>query len=145
MAELAALANLPSPSPLMRLLLLQGKDNMVSPADTRAGVVTPTVAVAECCATSCVGSAMGQAGSHVSSHSWLQWGSWIGAQKSLSRTSGAEQCVWFLHYQTLVSLLMQHACYTACWHDNSLCLMLFAIPAMHSSARQCWLVVRAGL
>lgn len=26
-----------------------------------------------------------------------------------------------------------------------LCLMLFALPAMHSLVRQCWLVVRAGL
>lgn len=39
------------------------------------------------------------------------------------------------------TLLVSHAR----WHDGSLCLMLSAVPAMHSLARQCWLVVGAGL
>lgn len=61
------------------------------------------------------------------------------------RNSGAEQCVWFLHCQTVVSLPTQRACYAPHWRDNSLCLMISVVGAMQSLARQHWSVVRAGL
>lgn len=123
-------------------MLLQGKENMVSPAGTRPGVLTPTVAAAECCTTSCVGSAMGQAGSHVSSYSWLRWGSWIGAQKSLSKDLWSRAACLVSCIAKLL-LVSQCACYTARWRENSSCLMLFAVPALHSLVRQCWLVIKS--
>lgn len=75
-AELAAVGNLLSPD---EVLLMQRKENMVSSAGSRPGVLTPTLAAAVDCATSFVGLAMGQSGSHASSKSCLRCGSWIRA------------------------------------------------------------------